>query len=265
MSYPVDVEFDLIFPRPGGTYKRIYPFPIIYGIRNAAAIWPFQLSFVVMIQAGAPDELDGIAYLPPFEGDGPGATPYINSRGELPADQDPFYAILPFNTVVNATHTDKVWMNWSITVSNCTDPPSLYEKLGGLGGYEAYGNFSFNLSDDGELPDSALSGDECPELLHVGRVLGGSQNRGGECGVMGEEPGEPDPCRLRPTQGLRTRVLEAMLAEAGCKEGTPWPDEERKGNCPREDWEEESDEAGFLRCSVTGIVAAVAAVLSVLF
>ena len=130
-----------------------------------------------------------------------------------------------------------------------------------------HGNFSFNLSDDRDLPDAALSGDECPEPLLVARLLKGSQNRDGECGIMGDddEAGEPDPCQLRPTEELRTRVVEAMLAEAGCKEGTPWPDEERRGNCPREVWKEESDEAGLLRVGMAGVVAAVVAVVFLLF
>ena len=75
VSYPVDVEFDLIFPRPGNTYKRIYPFPIICGIRNAAAIWPFQLSYVVMIEGRSARRARRDSVPSPVRGRGPGCDP----------------------------------------------------------------------------------------------------------------------------------------------------------------------------------------------
>lgn len=252
-SYPVDVEVDLIFPRPGGTYKRIYPFPIIYVVRNAAAVWPFEFAFIVSIQGGEPDEIVQQAYLPPFEGEGPGSTSYIHSRGELPADQDPFYAILPFDDVVNATQTDKVRVDLLLTVLNCAVPPTA--EFPKVGGYRAEGNFTFNLSDDGELPDAVLSRDECPVPLYAFRLLG----EGGSysCVVVDEKPVEPDPCGLQTTATLKTKVVEEMLSEAGCREGTPWPDEEKKGRCPAEEGEE--DIAGLLRGSLPGVIAAVTA------
>ncbi|KAF6814112.1 hypothetical protein CPLU01_14471 [Colletotrichum plurivorum] len=36
---PADVEVDLVFPKANETYKLIWPFPIIYAIRNAFQLW----------------------------------------------------------------------------------------------------------------------------------------------------------------------------------------------------------------------------------
>lgn len=58
--------------------------------------------------------------------------------------------------------------------------------------------------------------------------------------------------------------MEETLSEAGCKEGTPWPDEERKGKCPQKGWGE-PDKAAVLLGSFAGAVAAITAGIFLLF
>ncbi|KAF6802649.1 hypothetical protein CMUS01_15295, partial [Colletotrichum musicola] len=39
VASPADIEIDLVFPKANETYKLIWPFPIIYTIRNASQLW----------------------------------------------------------------------------------------------------------------------------------------------------------------------------------------------------------------------------------
>ena len=36
---PANVEVDLVFPRANQTYRPVWPFPIVFGIRNASSLW----------------------------------------------------------------------------------------------------------------------------------------------------------------------------------------------------------------------------------
>jgi len=247
-TYPVDVEVDIIFPRPGETYKRIYPFPVVYVVRNAAAIWPFEFSFNWMIRSnGLFDSGD----LPPYEGQ---ESTQLRTSGKLPDGQDPFYAITAVHEVVNATEAEVVQFIWSFDIyANCTIPPSNAKPdVLGAGFYSINNAFSFNLSDDGELPDFS-AGDRCPDALHAVRLSAVSDDGG--C-VMVEDGGvEPDPCQIKQREDLGTVVAEKMLSAIRCDEERQWPDENLKQKCDPDERRRESV-ADRGRWSIAGAAAA---------
>ncbi|KAH6887041.1 hypothetical protein B0T10DRAFT_461498 [Thelonectria olida] len=41
----VTLEVDFIFPEDGGVYKPVYPFPVVFRLRNWAVIWPYDVDF----------------------------------------------------------------------------------------------------------------------------------------------------------------------------------------------------------------------------
>ena len=247
-TYPVDVEADIIFPRPGGTYKKIYPFPIVYVVRNAAAVWPFGFSFSWMLTG---EDLFAGGYLPLNESQEPSRP---QTKGNLPEDQDPFYAITAVHNVVNATQTDAVQFIWSFDIyANCTIPPSNAKPdILGAGYYTIKNSFSFNLSDDGELPDFSV-GDQCPEALHAARLSTVSDDGG--CVMVEDEGVEPDPCQIKPKEDLGAMVAEKMLSVIGCDKGRQWPDENLKEKCNPDERSGESV-ADRARWSVAGAAGA---------
>jgi hypothetical protein len=38
-------QLDILFPRPNETYKRVYPFPVVFALHNPAALWPYGFKY----------------------------------------------------------------------------------------------------------------------------------------------------------------------------------------------------------------------------
>ena len=232
-------ELDLIFPRINETYKPVYPFPVVFAIRNPGAVWPYNFHFewtMMPINKRASESdhgrfpliVDGLSTSGIFEG------------------SDPHYQIYGAVEVFNTTH--KEWfIDWGATLlRNCTDN----ERTATPDQINATtGNFRFYFDkENGKLPDiyqpdaSASSADAdadsgCPRPLWTVNLSDESRPDSGCVRLDLEDPyPEPSPCAVRPTEELAANVTAEMLRTAMCVGVTEWPSEELTGYCGDEDW-----------------------------
>ncbi|KAL1954117.1 hypothetical protein VTO42DRAFT_1741 [Malbranchea cinnamomea] len=226
-SYPQNVEVDLIFPR-NDTYRAIYPFPIVFAIRNAAAIWPFNFEFQYSLDVWDPVQGRFKYGHGGFEDNGH----FPNSNGlgdqEYPEGwDDPLLVINATTMVTNMTDTWGV-VRWSIGLSrNCTKdvpPDDTVSKTQPI----FQGSVQFSLSDDAPVPFAPnFTLPRCPQLVGTYEIedeMDVEHRDGvGTCAILAEEQPQGDPCGLGlDLEHITTRVSQTMLDFVNCEKGT-WP------------------------------------------
>ena len=142
-------QIDMLFPRPNETYKRVYPFPVVFALHNPAALWPYGFKYTWQLMA-----LDRSTS--PGWGTFPNATAGVETSGTFEGP-DPLINIFATDVVVN-TMTKACFIHWHLfTVHNCTPAaegaedttPTFAEEIP-----RTTGVFDVYFDDDnGKLPD----------------------------------------------------------------------------------------------------------------
>ncbi|WYZ36287.1 hypothetical protein EsH8_XII_000037 [Colletotrichum jinshuiense] len=224
---PADLQVDLLFPR-NETYAPTQWFPIVLGIQNLDALWPFDISLDLAVlsldswqnsSSGARAEwqhlnlrLDSVGF-PKAVGPAPGR----------------HFLYHPTINMTNGT-TDRYVVRWGITLENrCFANNSI--DNGGEGWASGTDGAStrhivFSTAPGGQTPDVATTLDACPEggenTTTVIRVteLRKTRDTGDQCPVF-ETDVQPSRCVYRDVaQQLAANVSAAILNKMGCEEGT---------------------------------------------
>lgn len=235
-TYPAIVELDLVFPR-NETYLPVYPFPMVFALRNPSAIWPFDFSFTSELRwydesLGRDVWTDG-----GFEdlGHFPNSQSHIyHDSTEYPVAElgEPFYVInssFPVSDFLsNTTTTTPASMSWSFVMRpNCTKNASRTETVGFSRIYG--GSVELSFGPDGILPDFN-NYEGCPiPVAAIGIkdlwVPPYFWSEVGNCPVLQDHPPSPNPCGLNVSQqDLGPRVAKAMMESTHCEGGAEaWP------------------------------------------
>lgn len=236
LAAPDTVELDLVFPR-NETYPPVYPFPIVFALRNPAAIWPFDFNLFSTLEWWSDEEDRVVSTRAGFRELGH----YPNSRTHdhspvYPDDLgDPLFLInatFVVDKIINTTATAAT-LRWQFGLNdNCS-----VDALPGANvprPSQLRGHVDFSFASDGALPDFGdaynvnNSVKSCPIGLGAFDIVGQMNLdglAGGICPILHgiERQPEPNPCELTINEQLGTRVADAMMASARCDEGAVWP------------------------------------------
>jgi hypothetical protein len=231
-------ELDLVFPRKE-TYLPVYPFPVVFALRNPSVIWPFDFSFISELRwydesLGRDVWTDGgferLGHFPNSQSN------IYHDSTEYPVAKlgEPFYVInssLPVSDFLsNTTTTTPASMSWSFVMRpNCTKNASRTETVGFSRTYAGSVKLSFG-------PDGILPGFNDYEGFPIPVATIGIKDlwvppyfwsEVGNCPVLQDHPLSPNPCGLNVSclpAGLGTRVAKAMMESTYCEGGAePWP------------------------------------------
>lgn len=263
---PTTTELDLIFPRDNETYLPTYPFPIVFAVQNPAPAWPFNFGYSWQLYPVSRLAKGGDV------GQFPGAFESTSEAGEANFT-GPLVHIYPTGELANTT--EKEWfLFWRVNIiRNCTPSedesrpmPTYAENL-----TAQTGAISFNISDDGKIPDVFQSGKDqsaCPQPLWTVNIKGEADNgwmaynqemSTPTCPWLDPENPHPpsDPCAVRATEELARNVTQEMLARAQCIGVTSWPNTSLVGPCRDEGWKDWMSLATPIRSGArAGLIAA---------
>jgi hypothetical protein len=230
-TLPANVEVDLIFPRPNETYQPVYPFPIIFALRGAAATLDYDLQLEWEL-------------LPP------GNVSYNGENGGSLFQEDlaavrgnATYYMIQRTTAINSASKNPTWgFQWFFNLApNCSTP---------IGNTMAtnltvqVGNIHFYTSPTGKLPDIIPDDGSCPLPLVAYTVANHeyypNEGRGaysGDCLVLNQldQPPLPSPCDVKANSSLVAQVSQKLTADMKCP-GTTWPDPTFNGTCTSGAW-----------------------------
>ncbi|RYO97207.1 hypothetical protein DL763_002868 [Monosporascus cannonballus] len=232
IAIPANVELDLIFPRANRTYKPVWPFPVVFGIRNVSQLWyndqdvlEFLFSWNLYgyndtatrnIGQSLRGTQFGSAWWDTFKqqreigrpSDGLFLHVYVARRDMVNATERHFR--LTYATELRRTCTRNYDLNYN--------PKTVFS--------EDFIDFSTD-PDAAEFPD-ILSGGPCPTYATNFEVADSRRDLTGMvCPVMAPEVPSPNPCGLKVDETIAARAKEEILEMAGCPNGT-WPDPEGK-------------------------------------
>ncbi|RYO82927.1 hypothetical protein DL766_006994 [Monosporascus sp. MC13-8B] len=183
---PADLQVDLLFPR-NETYAPTQWFPIVLGIQNSDALWPFDISL-------------GLAVL--------SLDAWQNSSSRARAEWQ--HVDLRLNSV-----------SFPEAVGPAPDKHFLYYPT-----INMTNGTTDSITPGGQTPDVAATVDACPEAgentTTVVRVTEVRKTRdtGDQCPVF-ETDMQPARCAYRDVaQELAANVSAAILDRMGCEEGT---------------------------------------------
>ncbi|KAL0934796.1 uncharacterized protein CTRU02_209387 [Colletotrichum truncatum] len=229
---PADIEVDLVFPVANQTYKKIWPFPIIFAIRNASQLWqgddevaPFSVRWSINGHETREDVILRGRYfdsgvwdtIEPFKYPKPARRP-----------DDGVYLLLgtPFSRIVNGT--ERVFSLTYETILNYACPTNSTMKLKTV---YSWGRIFFYLDkESSQLPDFSNMTKTCPlpvgnfeftGLKNVKDFPGLPQYPVAERCMNMAPQREPNPCGLKLDEmDFENHVRTAMLELAGCPNGT---------------------------------------------
>ncbi|KAK2050315.1 hypothetical protein LZ31DRAFT_590198 [Colletotrichum somersetense] len=222
-ALPSSIEVDLIFPRNDTVYKPVWPFPIVFAVRNASQLWQSDEFFTFWVKwelTGYTDINNSDTSLLFTSGvwkTGKNATTNstvtvidASRRNLVNAPQRQFelkytttmFAGCPRNTSSKGADSKPQDVSYDGTVLFTTDP------------------------DAGQIPSIANS-DECPTFVGSFEVTDARHDWGSLCPVVSQNSPPSQACDLKMDEALANEVSEAMLDRADCTRGT-WPDLEGK-------------------------------------
>ena len=239
-AVPETVELDLVFPR-NETYRPVYPFPIVFALRNPAVIWPFDFTFVAKLEWWSDEEDRVVSTRAGFRqlGHHPNAGYPYNDSPVYPDDSgEPLFfinATFVITKLMNSTTTTPATVRWNFGLDrNCTANVHPDDTVGRPPQMAGHINLSF--APDGALPDFGDAYNDknnvnggCPIGLGAINIAGqmpfDEPRASGVCPILYEaEPTpEPDPCQVTVDEQLGSRVSSAMMASERCDEGAVWP------------------------------------------
>jgi hypothetical protein len=215
------VQLDLIFPRPFGVYKPVYPFPIVFSISNATSIQLYQRSFQWDLSG-----FNNYNRLADSVTDSGGFT--IDSESlqtQSPSTQDQLLLIYNTSIIVNTTKNTFL-VGGFLSVGDCHISPDAENFL-------ILDNSTwFNISDAGELPDILAGGDCATPLGAIG--VGPAIQSDPTCPNYSDPNPTPVSCATPVNSTVADAVAKAMLEASNCNgTGMAWPNASLVNNCPR--------------------------------
>lgn len=250
-SFPATLEVDLIFPRMNETYPRVYPFPVVFAIQGALAAWPHEFSFSWdVFDSDRTSHVSGM--LPDFSKDGndsSSSTAEPWTKGDLPEGNDPLYVIAGIDLFALSSSAN-FSMTWSALFRrNCT-ADGVETATGGTKP-DIIGSVQWTISDDAPELSIVPVDKSCPRpedtMTRTDNTLGlaGAAEGDPTCIVLDDanlRP-KPDPCAVRASPELASRVTQSMLATSRCT-GVSWPDDKVVGRCEINSSDDDDDDSG---------------------
>lgn len=236
---PLDktVELDLVFPTPDETYKRMYPFPIVFAFQGMKTAWPHHLEMSWEVGGQGDDNVSWLRPsglfprdLPPEVLGDADSLPW--TEGESPGGLDTFFFVVGVSNVFNSSATT-FDINYDFSFHfNCSinkETGRIEGKYGNM--VPASGKVSFRVGDDGLDPEVTLPGDKCATGLSATQVKSSLNSgigftEGPPCPILDEENLYPElsPCQVELPEDLQSSVESLMLETARCTTGM-WPAE----------------------------------------
>ncbi|SPO07444.1 uncharacterized protein DNG_10138 [Cephalotrichum gorgonifer] len=214
------VELDLVFPTPNETYKRIFPFPIVFAFQGMKQAWPHRVAMDWEVRAEGEEQDDlwrsGGSFplgLPREERGDTGSV--VGTEGQSPGDLDTVFYTVGARNVRNSTATTFTILYWLYYYENCSIAeewsPRLFE--GGVAEYKVTGSLSFMIDDETGLDPTAvgLPDDTCAMGLatiqmkaFVGADISSAVRA--SCPILDDEDlsPEPSPCGVTPPANLQS-------------------------------------------------------------
>lgn len=227
-----DIEIDLVYPRANLTVKPVWPFPVIWSIRNASGLWrtdedvyPFYLNWTLygyrdidnpstgsVFHVGEYDTSDKLVRVTKRP-DGALVLIEPTRRSLVNATAKEFRLFFSSRLAGDCNATMPKWR--SQNGSTEPDPTELVHT----------GHIDFRTSPDGMTVTEVLQDDRCPDFITSFGIRGSRPETGtSRCPVVSPQAPAPNPCGLEINQELlSTRLEQEMLDFALCPNGT-WPD-----------------------------------------
>jgi hypothetical protein len=212
VQLPTTVQFDLVFPRNNTVYKPVYPFPVVFGLHNGSAAWPYIIWWEWDITSSGTGDL--VAY--------GGYTPGIYGEEKPAAPPDTHLIIDPVSQIFNTT-AQKLLLRYTFGIRNaCNETTGEVPSKHELDVLFNQG-FSFSLDrENGQVPDITASGSCAIPVGSVGIQKDIPTRDDGLCPILAPGPQPTQECALPINEAVATRVAAGMLAHAGCPDQT-WP------------------------------------------
>lgn len=269
------VELDLVFPRPNQTYKRAYPFPVVFAFQGMKQAWPHHLmmDWSVIGRQNVDEDLYSSSGgfprdLPLDAKGGVDVDSSVSTNGESPGGLDTVFFTIGADNVLNSTATEFSIVYDLAFRYNCTYDDST-DEISGLPRftYSSRGSVTFYVDDDGLDPDVALPDGECGVGLATLRMKSSLRERTPEdppCVILddGNLSPEPAPCKVKLPDDMQSSVQSLMLQTAGCTSGS-WPAETLVAPC--NDPPPEEDDSSVASVGVPVVMAAVTGIVSMWF
>ncbi|KAH7166569.1 hypothetical protein EDB81DRAFT_639778 [Dactylonectria macrodidyma] len=212
--FPVDLQVTLIFPRPNETFYPVYPFPVVFAISGAAALWPYGFNFGWLLES------------PPSDGgrssmEFSSLTPGGYTSGSLNSAAEPYYYISGSEVFVNSSASD--WtLGWTVSI-----PQECY-PLGDYGNYQKSGSMNFSTSLNGVLPNMTGEVVEAARIRFLDHMKTPKDIQGTasskKCLVVDKETLTADFNDVDTGSKLEAAVTSTMIDFASCPSNAAWPD-----------------------------------------
>jgi len=263
-SVPSTVQVDVLFPRDGGVYAPVYPFPIVFAIHNISTVWNYDFQFTYAINSlegklgstgndssQSPSSSDFVPVLWPMEEEN-----YLPTGPHTKAEPPPdvWLFINATDEFIDVQSGDFELYVRFIVDTNCTDGPpvSLEEKdqLLRRSPVWIWGVAHFSIAPNGTLPDvvaAAKGADGCAEPLAAMGVNGSipwndapvkneglaGHLHGTQCPILTEPEPKEIKCAYPVNSTDQGNIAEYMLEFAGCsgQKGVSWPSKDLVGPC----------------------------------
>ncbi|EFQ29437.1 hypothetical protein CGRA01v4_05218 [Colletotrichum graminicola] len=223
-ALPSSIEVDLIFPRNDTVYKPVWPFPIVFAVRNASQLWQSDDEFFTFWVKW---ELTGYTDINSSD------TSLLFTSGVWKtgknATTDSTLTVIDASrrNLVNATQRQFKLKYTTTMFSGCplnVTSAGVDSKPRGVS-YD--GEVLFMTDPDaGQIP-SIADPEDCPAFVGSFEVTDARQHWGSICPVVSQKSPPSQACGLKMDEALANKVSEAMLDRANCPRGT-WPDPEGK-------------------------------------
>ncbi|GKT55259.1 hypothetical protein ColTof4_07874 [Colletotrichum tofieldiae] len=224
-ALPSSVEIDLIFPRNDTIYKPVWPFPIVFAVRNASQLWEsddqffdFWVKWDLMGYTDINDSetgqlfTSGVWQTDKRNGTTNSTVMVIDAsrRDLVNATQRQFqlrytttmFASCPVNVTGEGADSKPQDVSYDGKVVFTTDPNA------------------------GQVPAIADT-NSCPAFVGSFEITDARHDWGSFCPVVSPESPASEACGLKMDEALANEVKVAMLDRANCPQGT-WPDPEGK-------------------------------------
>ncbi|KAH7140073.1 hypothetical protein B0J13DRAFT_639385 [Dactylonectria estremocensis] len=256
--FPVDLELVLIFPRPNESYYPVYPFPVVFAISGAAALWPY--GFNVRWSLESSSTTGGRRSLESWS-----LAPSDYTSGSLDPAAEPYYYISGSEVFVNSSASD--WtLGWTVSI-----PQECY-PLGDYGNYQKSGSMIFSTSLNGTLPNMTGEVVEAERIRFLDHMKTPKNTQGtissNKCLVVDKGTLTGDFNEINTGSRLEAAVTSTMLDVASCPSTAAWPDVANLQNdesCKQLYPDFEDDDSAGVRVLFTGFWAFLVALLSCVF
>ncbi|KAK1977222.1 hypothetical protein LZ30DRAFT_785048 [Colletotrichum cereale] len=224
-ALPSSIEVDLIFPRNDTVYKPVWPFPIVFAVRNASQLWQSDDEF---FDFWVKWELTGYTDINDSD------TSLLFSSGVWKTDKnattDNTFTIIDASRrdLVSATQRQFQLKYTTTMFAGCPINATSEGADSKPQDVSHDGRVVFTTDPDaGQIPAIAGPADECPAFVGSFEITDARHDWGTLCPVVSRDSPASQACNLKMDEALANEVSGAMLDRANCPRGT-WPDPEGK-------------------------------------